>query len=263
LGESWTVSREEVKLQPQFYSAGVDLSQHYTPVFYDGWTPNMTSIEFQSHNSHPTSNDLSRLAYATAAQAQQHQYYQQSQQKYGQVVGNVQSSAAAAAPQPPPAPPMPQKIHKNSIGDESTMSAGNRLQQSSVSRASRSGNVQNDSSTTLNYSNASRQLPPQTTINIRNYDEMKKWAVDLEYRGAKCFEVVYDRQANNEKELTVKAGELLEVLDDKRNWWKLRSFYGNIGHVPVTILRPFELSPSSSLSQFQQSAGNHSKVGQF
>lgn len=52
------------------------------------------------------------------------------------------------------------------------------------------------------------------------------------------FEVVHDRMANNDKELTVKAGEILEVLDDKRNWWKLRNFYGSIGHAPVTILRP-------------------------
>lgn len=51
---------------------------------------------------------------------------------------------------------------------------------------------------------------------------------------------MHDRQGNNEKELTIKSGELLEVLDDKRNWWKLRNFYGNIGHAPVTILRPFD-----------------------
>ena len=55
----------------------------------------------------------------------------------------------------------------------------------------------------------------------------------------------HDRQANNEKELTVKAGELVEVLDDKRNWWKLRNFYGSVGHAPVTILRAYEIASSS------------------
>ena len=73
--------------------------------------------------------------------------------------------------------------------------------------------------------------------------------------------MTHDRQGNNDKELTIKAGELLEVLDDKRNWWRLRNFYGNIGHAPVTILRPFEFSSMPN--------GNHppsydsEKVGYF
>ena len=67
--------------------------------------------------------------------------------------------------------------------------------------------------------------------------------------------MLHDRQANNEKELTIKSGELLEVLDDKRNWWKLRNVHGQVGHAPVTILRAFELK--SSVSQLQSE-----KVGQ-
>lgn len=58
----------------------------------------------------------------------------------------------------------------------------------------------------------------------------------------RIYEVTHDRQANNEKELTIKVGELLEVLDDKRNWWRLRNFQGEVGHAPVTILRPFEFN---------------------
>ncbi len=58
----------------------------------------------------------------------------------------------------------------------------------------------------------------------------------------RVFEVTHDRQATNEKELTIKVGELLEVLDDKRNWWRLRNFQGEIGHAPLTILRPFEFN---------------------
>jgi epidermal growth factor receptor kinase substrate 8 len=68
---------------------------------------------------------------------------------------------------------------------------------------------------------------------------------------------VHDRQANNEKELTVKFGELLEVLDDKRNWWRLRNFNGVIGHAPVTILRPFDLST------INENNNNSEKVGFF
>jgi hypothetical protein len=82
----------------------------------------------------------------------------------------------------------------------------------------------------------------------------------------RVFEVTHDRQANNDKELTVKAGELLEVLDDKRNWWRLRSFYGHVGHAPVTILREFNSAsiphPANSNNGNQYEA-NADKVGYF
>ena len=57
--------------------------------------------------------------------------------------------------------------------------------------------------------------------------------------------MTHDRQANNDKELTIKTGELLEVLDDKRNWWRLRNFHGQVGHAPVTILRQWDLSSAN------------------
>ena len=86
--------------------------------------------------------------------------------------------------------------------------------------------------------------------------------------------MTHDRQANNDKELTIKAGELLEVLDDKRNWWRLRNFHGSVGHAPVTILRPFESSaintmsnangPNNSLNNHMQNSYlEQEKVGYF
>lgn len=48
------------------------------------------------------------------------------------------------------------------------------------------------------------------------------------------------RQANNDKELTVKMYDLVEVLDDRRNWWKVKNYNGQIGHVPNTILKAYE-----------------------
>jgi hypothetical protein len=77
---------------------------------------------------------------------------------------------------------------------------------------------------------------------IRDYDEMRRWAVDMTYRGARMFEVSHGRAGNNEKELSVRQGELVEVLDDKRNWWKLRNFYGQVGYAPVTILKRFDVN---------------------
>lgn len=96
-------------------------------------------------------------------------------------------------------------------------------------------------------------LSPRSASNS-NRSEIQKWASELTKQGVKIYEVIHDRQANNEKELSVKTGELVEVLDDKRNWWKLRNFYGNVGHAPVTILKPYDTMPQYI---------NQDKVGYF
>ncbi|XP_076450323.1 epidermal growth factor receptor kinase substrate 8-like [Babylonia areolata] len=54
---------------------------------------------------------------------------------------------------------------------------------------------------------------------------------------AKVYEVISDRQGKNEKELTVKKGDFLQVLDNSRNWWKVRNYKGQTGFCPYTILK--------------------------
>lgn len=46
----------------------------------------------------------------------------------------------------------------------------------------------------------------------------------------------YDFQARNSSELSVKQRDVLEVLDDKRKWWKVRDQRGQDGYVPYNIL---------------------------
>ena len=65
------------------------------------------------------------------------------------------------------------------------------------------------------------------------------WLEDLIDRNAKIVRVTYPRTANNDKELTVIRGEYLEILDDSRKWWKGKNARGQIGHVPHTIVSPF------------------------
>ncbi|PAA84918.1 hypothetical protein BOX15_Mlig033471g1, partial [Macrostomum lignano] len=60
---------------------------------------------------------------------------------------------------------------------------------------------------------------------------------EAESRGRRVVQVLHDKAGRNAKELTVQRGELLEVLDDSRNWWQLRNYIGEVGHVPYTILR--------------------------
>ncbi|XP_037675697.1 epidermal growth factor receptor kinase substrate 8-like protein 1 isoform X2 [Choloepus didactylus] len=48
----------------------------------------------------------------------------------------------------------------------------------------------------------------------------------------------YDFQARNSSELSVKQQDVLEVLDDRRKWWKVRNQHEQEGYVPYNILTP-------------------------
>ncbi|XP_022160069.1 epidermal growth factor receptor kinase substrate 8-like [Myzus persicae] len=66
-----------------------------------------------------------------------------------------------------------------------------------------------------------------------------RWLEDMRARGVKIVQVTYPRTANNDKELSVVRGELLEILDDSRKWWKARNNRSQVAHVPHTIVTPF------------------------
>uniref|UniRef100_A0A7M5V6Q5 SH3 domain-containing protein n=1 Tax=Clytia hemisphaerica TaxID=252671 RepID=A0A7M5V6Q5_9CNID len=48
--------------------------------------------------------------------------------------------------------------------------------------------------------------------------------------------VVYDYLAHNNKELTIHAGEKVEVIDNSRRWWLVKNTHGDQGYVPSTVL---------------------------
>ncbi|NWT21685.1 ES8L2 protein, partial [Vireo altiloquus] len=58
---------------------------------------------------------------------------------------------------------------------------------------------------------------------------------------------LYDFQARNSQELSVRKGDTLQVLDQQRKWWLVQDEWGDRGHVPGNILEP--LGEGHSLSQ--------------
>ncbi|NWH42273.1 ES8L3 protein, partial [Chloropsis hardwickii] len=73
---------------------------------------------------------------------------------------------------------------------------------------------------------------------------------------------LYDFQARNSQELSVRKGDTLQVLDQQRKWWLVQDERGDRGHVPGNILEPLpepgrsaredsppSLQPSSSAAE--------------
>ncbi|XP_053418728.1 epidermal growth factor receptor kinase substrate 8-like protein 2 isoform X3 [Nycticebus coucang] len=72
---------------------------------------------------------------------------------------------------------------------------------------------------------------------------------------AKYVRVLYDFTARNANELSVLKDEVLEVLEDGRQWWKLRSRSGQAGYVPCNMLA--EARPEDAGAAFEQAGSKY------
>ncbi|XP_006893260.1 PREDICTED: epidermal growth factor receptor kinase substrate 8-like protein 2 [Elephantulus edwardii] len=66
----------------------------------------------------------------------------------------------------------------------------------------------------------------------------------------KYVKILYDFTARNANELSVLKDEVLEVLEDGRQWWKLRNRSGQAGYVPCNILN--EIGPEEASAPLEQ-----------
>ncbi|XP_053546685.1 epidermal growth factor receptor kinase substrate 8-like protein 1 isoform X2 [Bombina bombina] len=73
---------------------------------------------------------------------------------------------------------------------------------------------------------------------------------------SKCVSCAYDFVARNSSELSVLQGEVLEVIDDSKKWWKVQNRFGQIGYVPYNILGPVTVADFDKAKQngFQSSS---------
>lgn len=82
-----------------------------------------------------------------------------------------------------------------------------------------------------------QQSAPQVAVNgLQDLEKEAEPHTEPELAG-KWVLCNYDFQARNSSELSVKQRDVLEVLDDKRKWWKVRDSLGQEGYVPYNILR--------------------------
>ncbi|KAM3872379.1 epidermal growth factor receptor kinase substrate 8-like protein 3 [Diretmus argenteus] len=60
--------------------------------------------------------------------------------------------------------------------------------------------------------------------------------------------VIYDFMARNSQELSIMKGEMVEVVNKTKQWWRVRNARGEEGHVPQNVLEPME-DPQHNLPQ--------------
>lgn len=65
--------------------------------------------------------------------------------------------------------------------------------------------------------------------------------------------VLYDFMARNHKELTVQKGEIVQLLDKSKQWWRVRNNRGEEGFVPNNVL---ESPDEQEVEIFQQNGGS-------
>uniref|UniRef100_A0A1B8Y259 SH3 domain-containing protein n=1 Tax=Xenopus tropicalis TaxID=8364 RepID=A0A1B8Y259_XENTR len=94
------------------------------------------------------------------------------------------------------------------------------------------------------YSHVSRYPPSEGNFEERDQVEAQRYAL--------C---KYDFVARNSNELSVLKDDVLEVLDDKKQWWKVRSSSGAVGFVPNNIL--VAMKPQDQSAKPMEAAYTH------
>ncbi|XP_026237158.2 epidermal growth factor receptor kinase substrate 8-like protein 1 [Urocitellus parryii] len=102
-----------------------------------------------------------------------------------------------------------------------------------------------------------QQSAPQVAVNGHQEPELQAEPQQEPEPAGKWVLCNYDFQARNSSELSVKQQDVLEVLDDRRKWWKVRDQQGQEGYVPYNILTPHR-GPQRDHSQSPARSLEHS-----
>ncbi|KAM4038786.1 epidermal growth factor receptor kinase substrate 8 isoform 5-T7 [Anomaloglossus baeobatrachus] len=106
--------------------------------------------------------------------------------------------------------------------------------------------------------------PPETKLEPRGFSPEFSRGLDLTPQSRneeattlkKCAVCKYDFVARNLNELSVLKDDIVEVIDDKKQWWKVRNSNGSSGFVPNNILGV--MKPEESSLERSEPAYSHS-----
>ncbi|XP_054162619.1 epidermal growth factor receptor kinase substrate 8-like protein 1 isoform X2 [Oppia nitens] len=182
-------------------------SSSYQPVFTDGWAPNITEPELIGIASESEQEDDSIQLHRDESNFRNRR--------------DVNSREYQRGPQ-----------FDDSDIDDNIIDGRHIQHRISPSTSSHATRVVRGNTPPSPIDSIERDSP---TVQVNELDQ-SEWLAELTARNAKIVRVLFPRTANNDKELTVIRGEILEILDDSRKWWKARNWRGQVAHVPHTIV---------------------------
>lgn len=206
LGKSWTLTKEDFR----------DVVQPYTPRFYNGWQPSPQVIE-EINRPGPSGSAVNRSF-------------------------RQEEFRSNAFPEPDPYPredPYKRKEDVYRREDPYTRSAREDPYIRSSRRERDDFRPPSPPAGRFNESKRDSLPPPQPKTRA---EENYSYSQELKRMGATIYEAVHERQGKNAKELTVEKGDIVQVLDRSRNWWKLKNCKGETGYAPYTILKEYQAS---------------------
>ncbi|WAR03530.1 ES8L2-like protein [Mya arenaria] len=92
--------------------------------------------------------------------------------------------------------------------------------------------------------NSSNAPKSRAEENIAFAQELRRMGATME-----IYEAGHERKGKNAKELNVEKGDIVQVLDKSRNWWKLKNYRGETGYAPYTILKEYQTGDEYDNSQ--------------
>nr|XP_021003061.1 epidermal growth factor receptor kinase substrate 8-like protein 2 isoform X2 [Parasteatoda tepidariorum] len=223
LGDSWIIPRDQWK----------GYESTYRPVFSNGWAP-----ENPIDDGSTLSRRMPRPEGDLREQDYQRVFHQERDPQFGSEYFGSERGDDLETPGVVPdhmRPPFDRPYeHMPLESRREYIDRGNTMSPESDFHDPRERDLRSE------FSSDSIEHPELPLSPERQFDRQQmQWLEDLKNRRAKIVQVVYPRTANNEKELTVIRGEILEVLDDSRKWWKARNMRGQVAHVPHTIVTPY------------------------
>ncbi|XP_007885654.1 epidermal growth factor receptor kinase substrate 8-like protein 2 [Callorhinchus milii] len=110
--------------------------------------------------------------------------------------------------------------------------------------------------TSLKRGQALEQNPPVDSYrhNLTRRDS-RSYDAPVPPQAKKLVRVIYDFVARNSSELSVMKDEILEMLEDHKTWWKLKSKFGEIGIVPSNMLDIVNIDEISAQPEQHYSQG--------
>ncbi|XP_022256397.1 epidermal growth factor receptor kinase substrate 8-like isoform X3 [Limulus polyphemus] len=229
LGETWIVPRELWK----------GYEGNFRPVFGDGWAPEISFVDERERselNAPVTSSVIQRTHQEDVRRSNEEEFRRplglpsDQESHYDSDFFYRSERRGERDPQSVPPNHPPSAFDNRHYETQHLSVPGRGERHSSSERDFR------DTRSDVSADSIEQGIDPQQQFERHQ----QRWMEELKASGAKIVVVLYPRTANNDKELSVVRGEVLEVLDDSRKWWRARNYQNQVGHVPHTIVTPYQ-----------------------